>query len=154
MSKYSDALAAISVLLENAHDAETVEDMRVFTEQAKEINDKLFSVMDDSEPVAEDTHSQEIYTEAVDVIDRLLTLANLCESCEESDKYIKIATELQKEIDDIPEETPVKQDEYPEEVNGGEGKPEDYLEDIKDLVDGDEEAIKLLTQDPNTLTIG
>ena len=59
----------------------------------------------------------------------------------------------QKDVDDIPEETPVENKEYPEDTSGGEGKQEDHLEDAKDLVDGDSKAMDLLTKDDNGKTI-
>ena len=61
------------------------------------------------------------------------------------DDVVKDNSEV-KELSDIPEEKPVKQDEYDSDVNGGEGDNIDH-EEIKDLCDNDPEVIKLLTDD-------
>ena len=81
-----------------------------------------------------------------EAVDLLYERAVLCEDAEEASAYVEKAEELQKAIEDIPEETPVKQDEYNTSVVGGDDeKPE--LEEIKDLCDNDPEVIKLLTDD-------
>lgn len=81
-----------------------------------------------------------------EAVDLLYERAILCEDAEEASAYVEKAEELQKAIEDIPEETPVKQDEYNTSVVGGDDeKPE--LEEIKDLCDNDPEVMKLLTDD-------
>lgn len=81
-----------------------------------------------------------------EAIDLLYDKAVLCEDSEEASAYVEKAEELQKAIEDIPEEVPVKQDEYETSVVGGDDqKPE--LEEIKDLCDNDPEVVKLLTDD-------
>ena len=63
----------------------------------------------------------------------------------ESDDIIPDDAE-QKAIDDIPEETPTKDDEYPaDDVTGGEGIDCDKA--IMDVLDGDKEAYKIATDD-------
>ena len=59
----------------------------------------------------------------------------------------------QADIDDIPEERPIVDDEYPAEVSGGDGYREDHLEDIKDLVDGNQKALDILTSDDDSKII-
>lgn len=59
----------------------------------------------------------------------------------------------QKDIEDIPEEAPVVNKEYPENTSGGPGKRDDCLDDIKDLVNGDSKAIDLLTKNDRSKTI-
>ena len=61
------------------------------------------------------------------------------------DDVVKDSSEV-KEFSDIPEETPVKQDEYETSVVGGDDEKPD-LEEIKDLCDNDPEVVKLLTDD-------
>ena len=81
-----------------------------------------------------------------EAIDLLYDKAILCEDADEAEGYVQKAEELQKAIDDIPEETPVKQDDYETSAVGGDDEKPD-LEEIKDLCDGDEEVVKLLTDD-------
>ena len=81
-----------------------------------------------------------------EAIDLLYDKAMLCEDADEAEGYVQKAEELQKAIDDIPEETPVKQDDYETSAVGGDDEKPD-LEEIKDLCDGDPEVVKLLTDD-------
>ena len=70
------------------------------------------------------------------------------------DAYVKVDPAQQKDVENIPEERPVEAPEYPEDTSGGEGIPEDFLEDTKDLVDDDKKAMDLLTDDEDkSLTI-
>lgn len=69
------------------------------------------------------------------------------------DAHSEPVVEKQKGIKDIPEETPVVAKEYPEDTSGGEGKANDYLEDDKEVVDGDTRAMELLTKDEQSKTI-
>lgn len=70
------------------------------------------------------------------------------------DAYVKVDPAQQKDVENIPEEKPVEAPEYPEDTSGGEGIPEDFLEDTKDLVDDDKKAMDLLTDDEDkSLTI-
>ena len=70
------------------------------------------------------------------------------------DAYVKVDPAQQKAVEAIPEEKPAEAPEYPEETSGGEGIPEDFLEDTKDLVDDDKKAMDLLTDDEDkSLTI-
>ena len=61
------------------------------------------------------------------------------------DDVVRDSSEV-KEFSDIPEETPVKQDDYETSVVGGDDEKPD-LEEIKDLCDNDPEVVKLLTDD-------
>ena len=81
-----------------------------------------------------------------EAIDLLYDKAILCEDAGEAAEYVQKAEELQKAIEDIPEETPVKQDDYETSTVGGDDEKPD-LEEIKDLCDNDPEVIKLLTDD-------
>lgn len=165
MSKFTTLFETVSVLLEDAACAKSIEDAQELIEKARDLNDKAIEKLeadgckDDKEDASKDDKKKaevdEKKAEAImESVENLLNLATLCESADDADKYIKMAEGLQKEIEDIPEEAPVVDDEYPaEDVTGGEGKPDDYLEDIKDIVDGDSKAMELLTKDPNTLTI-
>lgn len=165
MSKMTSIMETVSVLLEDAACAASIEDAQEFIEKAKDLNDKAIAKLekatggcdDEKEDKKDDKKGEEDEKKAeamLESIENLINLATLCESADDADKYIKMAESIQKEIEDIPEETPVADDEYPaEDVTGGEGKPDDYLEDIKDIVDGDSKAMELLTKDPNTLTI-
>lgn len=69
------------------------------------------------------------------------------------DAHSEPVPEKQKDIEDIPEETPVVAKEYPEDTSGGEGKADDHLEDTKEVVDGDAKAMELLTKDEQSKTI-
>ena len=162
MNKLQVMLETVSVLLEDAACADSIEKAQDCIEKAKELQDKAIEKLDKVSDCADDKkedepekdEKKEAKEEAItEAIDCLLNLASLCESVEEADGYIQKAEELQKEIEDIPEEKPVENDEYPEETYGGEGKQEDHLEAIKDLIDGDSKAMELLTKDPDTLTI-
>ena len=58
-----------------------------------------------------------------------------------------------KEIDEIPEEKPETTGEYPaDDITGGEGEKIDQ-EEIKDLLDGDSEAIAILNDDEGSKAI-
>ena len=81
-----------------------------------------------------------------EAIDLLYEKAVLCEDAAEAEGYVQKAEELQKAIEDIPEEKPVKQDEYNTSTVGGDDEKPD-LDEIKDLCDNDPEVIKLLTDD-------
>ena len=81
-----------------------------------------------------------------EAINLLYDKAILCEDAAEAEGYVQKAEELQQAIEDIPEETPVKQDDYETSAVGGDDEKPD-LEEIRDLCDGDEEVMKLLTDD-------
>ena len=122
-------------LYEKASLCESAEEAEVYIEKAEELLEAVEDVEVDENDGLEDLINE--------TIDRLYTKAALCESAEDAEVYIKKADELQKAIDDIPEESPVVDDEYPEDVNGGAGEKIDQ-EEIKDLVGNDAEALKLL----------
>ena len=131
-----DRLYDKAILCESAEDAE------IYVEKAEELLEAI--EVEDNEYGLEDLINE--------TIDRLYEKAALCESAEDADVYVEKAEELQKAIDDIPEETPIADDEYPEEVVGGPGEAIDQKE-IKDLVGGDTEALKLLNIDKQSITI-
>lgn len=78
----------------------------------------------------------------------ILEAANLLrEDAEDYVEGIEGGEGTQKDIDDIPEEKPETTGEYPaDDITGGEGEKADQ-EEIKDLLDGDEEAIAILNDD-------
>ena len=59
----------------------------------------------------------------------------------------------QDDIDEIPEEKPEVAPEYPETTSGGDELPEDHLEDTKELVNDDKEAMDILTKDEDSKII-
>ena len=87
-----------------------------------------------------------------ETVDRLYKKAALCETVEEAEVYVQKAEELQKAIDEIPEEDPIEDDEYPDETSGGPGEKIDQ-EEIKELVGNDPIALKLLNIDTQSVTI-
>ena len=84
----------------------------------------------------------------------LIEAANLLnEDAEDYVDGIEGGEGTQKDIEDIPEEKPTTDDEYPADaVTGGEGEKIDQ-EEIKDLVDGDKEAIDILNDDEGSKAI-
>lgn len=128
-------------LYEKAAFCESVEEAEVYIAKAEELLEAV--------EVEESYDLADIITET---IDRLYDKALLCESAEEAEVYVQKAEELQKAIEDIPEEAPVVDDEYPEEVSGGAGEDIDF-EEVKDLIGDDAEAFKLLTCDTQSVTI-
>ena len=130
-------------LYEKANLCETIEEAEVYINKAEELLEAV-------EVEAEDSYDLgDLINETVD---RLYEKAALCESSDEAEVYIVKAEELQKAIDDIPEEAPIVDDEYPEEVSGGPGEDIDQ-EEIKDLIGDDAEALKLLNCDTQSMTI-
>ena len=59
----------------------------------------------------------------------------------------------QDNIDEIPEEKPEVDDEYPEDTSGGDEMPADHMEDTKELIDNDKEAMDILTKDEDSKII-
>ena len=131
----------IDRLYEKASICESAEEAEVYIEKAEQLKEAV--------SVEEGNDLGEIINET---IDRLYEKAALCESAEKAEVYVQKAEELQKAIDDIPEETPVKDDEYPEYVSGGPGEDIDQ-EEIKELVGNDAEALKLLNIDKQSVII-
>ena len=125
----------IDRLYEKATLCESAEEAEVYINKAEELQEAIEEV-----EVNEENSLEDIINET---IDRLYEKAALCESAENAEVYIQKAEELQNAIDDIPEESPVVDDEYPEDVNGGAGEKIDQ-EEIKDLIGNDAEALKLL----------
>ena len=134
----------IDRLYEKAALCETVEEAKVYIEKAEELNEAV-----EAEHEEEGYDLVDVVTEA---IDRLYEKAALCESAGDAEVYVQKAEELQKAIEDIAEEAPVVDDEYPEEVSGGPGEKIDQ-EEIKELVGGDAEALKLLNIDNQSVII-
>ena len=121
---------------------EKIEDVIDSCEDDKKSDDKKDEKIDDQTKTVVEAAIEALYDKAL-----------LCESTEEADVYIHKAEELQNAIDDIPEEKPVVDDEYPaDDVTGGEGEKLDQ-EEIKDLIGDDAEALALLTQDDNSVII-
>ena len=131
----------IDRLYEKAAICESVEEAEIYIEKAEELEEAVAP--------EEGINLGELITET---IDRLYEKAAICESACDAEVYIQKAEELQKAIDDIPEETPVKDDEYPEYVSGGPGEDIDQ-EEIKELVGNDAEALKLLNIDKQSVII-
>ena len=167
-SKYRTLQEAISILMEEASAADNIEDAQDLIEKAKDLQDKAIDMLDDTadkidgcedgkcdkkedkkEEKKEDTKADSLQ----EAVNALLTAAVMCESAEEADGYIQKAEELQKAIDEIPEEKPEDARDYPETTSGGDEMKEDHLEAIKDLVDDDKDALDILTVDEDSLTI-
>lgn len=79
-------------------------------------------------------------------------LMEAAEACETA-AHTMVDTVPQKDIEDIPEEKPTVDDEYPEDVSGGEGLREDHLEDTKGLVNDCDNAMDILTKDDDSEAI-
>ena len=153
-------LLKAKALLEAACDMEELKDVK---EDLEDVTEKIDDIIDGKCDKKDDKEDKDKETETVtesaidfglvlEAIDALYEKAALCESAEDASVYIKKADELQKAIEDIPEETPVKDDEYPaEDVTGGEGVL--CQEDIKELVGDDAEALKLLQSDEGSVRI-
>ena len=135
-------IETIDRLYEKASLCESAEDAEIYIQKAEELLEAI-------EPAEDSNNLGDLI---VETIDRLYEKAALCESAEDAEVYVQKAEELQKAIDDIPEEAPVVDDEYPEEVSGGAGEKIDQ-EEIKDLVGNDEEALKLLNIDNQSVII-
>ena len=133
----------IDRLYEKAALCESAEEAEVYVAKAEELQEAI------SETVESSYELEDLINETVD---RLYEKAALCESGDDAEVYIKKAEELQKAIDDIPEEDPVDGADYPEETSGGAGEKIDQ-EEIKELVGDDEEALKLLNIDTQSVTI-
>lgn len=134
---------------------EGCEDLKDVKESLSDAIEKIDEVIDDCGCEKKGKDDDKVSDKTKEVVDecilRLYEKASLCESVEDASVYINKATELQKAIDDIPEESPVNDDDYPaDDVTGGEGEaPSD--DDIKDLV-GDE-GIKILMDDNGSVTV-
>ena len=160
---YRTLTEAASVLLEQASEADKVEDAQELIEKAQEFQDKAIDLLDDiadaedeeekKEDKKEEKTTEEKKEALAECIDLLLEKAILCENAEDAQVYIDKAEECQKAIDEIPEEKPEVDDEYPEDTSGGDEMPAEHLEAIKDLVDDDKKALELLTVDEGSLTI-
>lgn len=146
-------LSRAKALIE-ACDVECLEDVK---ECLKDVTDKIDDCIDSCEKDAKKKDDDELEEKTKEVvnetIERLYEKAALCESIEEASPYIQKAKELQAAIDDIAEEIPIKDDEYPvKDATGGPGQDVD-LEEIKDLIGDDKDTIDLLTKDDNSLII-
>ena len=102
-------------------------------------------------PMTDDASSADDITLAAQLIMEAAQL--LSEGAEDYVDGIEGGEGTQKDIEDIPEEKPVVDDEYPADaVTGGAGEPIDQ-EEVKDLVDGDKEAIDILNDDEGSKTV-
>lgn len=131
------------ILLEEAcKNADTVDEL-------EDIKELLESAAEDIDDVVNNCGERDTIREAVDALYESamasddLTYAQAC---------IMKADEIQKAIGDIPEESPIEDRDYPDDVSGGSG-PELTMDEIKDLVGDDPEAIKLLLDDSDGKTI-
>ena len=153
-------LLKAKALLEAACDMEDLKDVK---EDLEEVTEKIDEILDGCDTKKDDDKKDDDETKATnesiinidlirETIDRLYEKAALCESADDAEVYVQKAEELQKAIDDIPEEIPVVDDEYPaDDVTGGEGVL--CQEDIRELVGDDEEAMKLLQCGEGSITI-
>ena len=138
------------IIIEAVCDNEELEEVK---DSLKDAVEKLDDVIDgdkkDDKKVDEKT--KEVVNETISA---LYQKAALTESVDCAEACIAKAEELQKAIDDIPEETPAKDDEYPaDDVTGGEGDTPGLDDEIKDLVGDNSEALKLLNTNNNSVTI-
>lgn len=167
LAKAKSLTETVSILFEEASASDNIEDAQEIIEKAKDLQEKAIDMLDDTaekvekiecedgecdkkEEKKECDKKDEAITEAIDL---LLRAAVMCESADEANEYVQKAEELQKAVEDIPEEKPDEAKEYPEDTSGGEGLREDHLEDTKGLVDDDKEAIDIMTVDEDSLTI-
>ena len=130
-------------LYEKASLCESAEEAEVYLNKAEELLEAV---------ECEETEEVTLGDIIVETIDRLYEKAALCESADDAVVYVQKAEELQKAIDEIPEEDPVEDDEYPDETSGGPGEKIDQ-EEIKELVGNDPIALKLLNIDTQSVTI-
>ena len=130
---------------------DALEDAKESLEDAVE---KIDSVIDGKEEKKEEKVDEKTKEVVNETIAALYEKATMTESVELANACIEKAEELQKAIDDIPEETPSTDDEYPaDDVTGGQGE-EINQEEVKELVGEDnDEALKLLNTDSNSITI-
>ena len=152
MNKSIILLANAKSLIEAACEAcEDLKDVKESLEDAVEKIDDVISAKDDDKKESKvDDKTKEVVNEAIIA---LYEKAALTESAEVANACIQKAEELQKAIEDIPEEKPVSDDEYPaDDVSGGPGDDADQ-EYIKELVGDDAEALKLLNAEPDSVTI-
>ena len=151
----------VSELLTEAAECCDTDKAKGLIEKAQDLQEKaiekLDGVCEDKEDKKDDTKKDEDDKDDVEkleeAVELLLAQATLCESAEEACVYITKAEQCQKAIEDIEAAPNEEADDYNEDVNGGKVMPEDHLEDIKDLVDGSAEAVKILTVDEDSLTI-
>ena len=129
---------AISILIKNVKKKLNIPNSVSIINAYDEITNKSIN-----EKKMEKKNKKEALQEAIDL---LYDKAMLCEDADEAEGYVQKAEELQQAVEDIPEETPVKQDDYETSAVGGDDEKPD-LEEIKDLCDGDPEVVKLLTDD-------
>lgn len=103
-----------------------------------------------AEAKAEKQAAKQAQNESASIVDSLLEAAAMLLN---EDANIKTDTSSQRDIDDIPTESSVKDDDYPaDDVTGGEGIAPDN-EEIKELVGGDAEAMKILADDEGSKAI-
>lgn len=156
-SEAATLLSKAKTLIEAACD---IEELKEVKDDLKDVTEKIEDIIEDGKDTKKadkaddkDEKKDEDLKELVnETVDALYEKAVMCESAEEANVYIAKADELQKAIEDIPEEKPVVDDEYPTDVTGGEGAKIDQ-EEIKELVGDDAETLKLLNSDPQSATI-
>lgn len=149
-------LLKAKALLEAACDMEDLKDVK---EDLEDVTEKIDEILDGCTDKKDDKKDDETVTESIidldlitETIDRLYEKAALCESADDAEAYVQKAEELQKAIEDIPEETSIEDDEYPaDDVTGGKGIL--CQEDIKELIGDDAEALKLLQDGEGSITI-
>ena len=116
--------------------------------------DKVKAKLVDENAKLSDLHAKKLNNESVEADDIALSAALILEAAnmlrEDAEDYvdgIEGGEGAYMDIDDIPEERPEFTREYPaDDITGGEGEKIDQ-EEIKDLLDGDKEAIAILNDD-------
>jgi len=129
---------------------EGCEDLKDVKDTLEDVIEKIDDVIDDGKDDKGKKDDDKVDDKTKEVVHEAVTAlyekACLCENAEDATPYIQKAEELQKAIEDIPEETPIIGDDYPaDSVSGGKGISNSDA--IKELLDGDVEAFKLLTGD-------
>ena len=85
------------------------------------------------------------------IYDTLIEAYTLIEDAEAAQVVMDKADEVQKSIEDIPEETPVEDDDYEDIFDDESSEPD--MEAIKDIIGDDKDALELMTGDEDSIII-
>jgi hypothetical protein len=150
-----NALCGVAeILLEAAESTENLEKAQEFIEKAQELQEKATEIIDTvveedgdakdkKEESKEAEKKDEVKETLTETVNFLYSKAILCESATDAVEYVVKAEALQKAIDEIPEEKPEVNDTYKSNIESED--PE--MKEMLDLLDGDKEALDLITKD-------